>query len=129
MPLSSDPFSRCAFSATACDAAVATIAAATIAAATLLYAFGSDPALALALAGAVALVFCLRQIHQWSRLRTNGICRTDIWQAMTPDELPHEASAIRQAQERMEEMLLRFAKGASAASATLFGGAFLLSLN
>lgn len=124
MPLSSDSFSRCAFSATACDAAVATVAAAT-----LLYAFGSDPALALALAGAVALVFCLRQIHQWARLRTNGICRTDIWQAMTPDELPHEAAAIRQAQERMEEILLRFAKGASAVSAALFSGAFLLSLN
>jgi hypothetical protein len=124
MQLSSDPFSRCAFSATVCDAAFVTIAAAT-----LLYAFGSNPALALTLAGGAAFAFCLRLIHQWSQLRTNGICRTEIWQAMAPDELPHEAPAIRQAQARMEDMLLRFAKGASAVSAALFGGAFLLSVN
>jgi hypothetical protein len=124
MQLSSDPFSRCVFSTTACDAAFVTIAATA-----LLYVFGSNPALALTLAGGMALAFCLRLIHQWSRLRADGICRTEIWQAMTPDELPHEAPAIRQAQERMEDMLLRFAKGASAASVALFGGAFLLSVN
>lgn len=119
-----DQFSKCAFCATACDAAFVSIAVAT-----LMFAFSFDPALALKIGASVALVFCLRLIYRLSQLRKNGICQTDIWQVMEPHELPHEAPAIRRAQEGMEEILLRFAKGASAVSVALFGAAFLITLN
>lgn len=119
-----DRFSQYAFSTTACDAAFVAIAGAM-----LMYAFSADAALALTVGAGVALAFCLRLIHRVSRLQEKGICHTELWQTLEPDELPHEASAIRRAQARMEEILLRFAKGASAVSAALFGAAFVLSLN
>lgn len=119
-----DRFSECAFSSTACDAAFVFIAAVT-----LMFAFSFDPALALKIGAGIALVFSLRLIHRLNELQKKGICQTEVWQFMEPDELPREASAIRQAQERLEEILLRFAKGASAVAAALFGAAFVITLN
>lgn len=120
----SDRFSQCALSLIACDAAFVFMAAMI-----LMFAFSSDPALALKIGAGVALVFSLRLIHRLAQLQKKGICQTEVWQFMEPDELPRGASAIRRAQERMEEILLRFAKGASAVAAALFGTAFVITLN
>ena len=120
----SDRFAQCAFATVACDAAFVLIAAAT-----LMYVFSFNPALALKIGAGIALAFSLRQIYRWSQLHRKGICHTEFWQVMEPDELPQEASAIRTAQERLEEILLRFAKGASGVSAALFGAAVLITLN
>jgi len=119
-----DRFSECAFSAVVCDAAYVAIAIAT-----LMFAFSFNPALALKIGAGVALAFSLRLIYRASQLQKKGICHTEIWQVMEPHELPHEASAIRRAQERLEEIFLRFAKGASGAAAALAGAAFVITLN
>lgn len=120
----SDRFAQCAWSATVCDAAFVFMAGLI-----LMFAFSFNPALALKIGAGVALVFTLRLIHRLNELQKKGICQTEIWQFMEPEELPHGASAIRQAQERLEEILLRFAKGAAAVSAALFGTAFVITLN
>jgi hypothetical protein len=120
----SDRFAQCAFAAIACDAVFVLIAATT-----LMFVFSFNPALALKIGAGVALAFSLRLIYRMYQLRKQGICHTEIWQFMKPDELPHEASAIRHAQERFEEILLRFAKGASAVAVVLSGAAFVITLN
>jgi hypothetical protein len=120
----SDRFAQCAFASVACDAAFVLIAAAI-----LMYVFSFDPALALKIGAGVALAFSLRLIYRLSQLHRKGICHTEFWQVMEPDELPHEAQAIRNAQERLEDILLRFAKGASAISVALFAAAFVITLN
>jgi hypothetical protein len=120
----SDRFAQCAFSWIACDAAFVVIAAAT-----LMFAFSFNPALALKIGAGIALAFSLRLIYRLSQLYKKGICHSEIWQLMEPNELPHEAPAIRRAQERLETMLLRFAKGATGVSIALFGAAFLITLN
>lgn len=120
----SDRFSQCALCATVGDAAIAFLAGLI-----LMVAFRSEPALALKVGAGVALAYCLRLIYRLAKLQEKGICHTEIWQFIPPDELPHGASAIRQAQERMEYILLRFAKAASAVATVLFGAAFLITLN
>ncbi len=117
-------FSQCAFSAMICDTAFVAIAGAI-----LMFAFSFNLRLALTLGAGVSLAFCLRLIYRWSQLQKKGVCQTEIWQIMEPDELPREAPAIRGAQDRMEELLLRFAKGAAGVTVALAGPAFLMSLN
>jgi hypothetical protein len=46
-------------------------------------------------------------------VRQRGISYTIIWRIFDPRELPQEATAIREAQAHVEDLLLRFAKGAS----------------
>lgn len=119
-----DRFAQCAFVSIACDAAFSLIAAAT-----LMFAFSFNAALALKIGGGVALIFALRLILRLAQLQKKGICQTEIWQFMEPDELPRDASAIQRARDRLEDLLLRFAKGASAVSVAFFGAAFLITLN
>ncbi len=120
----SDRFSQCAFSAIVSDAAFVVIAGVT-----LMFAFSFNPALALNIGGGIALIFSLRLIHQLSKLQKEGICQTDVWQFMEPNELPHDAFGIRRAQDQLENLLLRFAKGASAVSIAMFVAALLITLN
>lgn len=119
-----DRFAQCAFVSIACDAAIGVIAAAT-----LMYVFSPDPALALKIGAGIALAFSLRLIYRLAQLHKKGLCHTEFWQVMAPEELPREAPAIRRAQERLEDILLRFAKGASGVSVALFGAAFVITLN
>jgi hypothetical protein len=120
----SDRFGQCAFVSVACDAAFVVIAAAI-----LMFAFSFNPALALKIGAGIALAFALRLIYRLAQLSRKGVCHTELWQIMEPDELPHEAQAIRWAQQRLEVLLLRFAKGASAVSVALFAAAFVITLN
>lgn len=124
MRIFSDRFSECAFCAIACDAAITFVAAAT-----LMVAFSFNFALALKIGAGVALIFSLRLIHRLVQLQKQGICQTEVWQLMEPSELPRDAFGIQRARDRLEEILLRFAKGASAISVALFGAAFLITLN
>lgn len=119
-----DRFSECALFVIGCDAAFAAIAAAIS-----MFAFSFDPYLALNIGAGIALFFCLRLIWRWSQVQKKGVCHTMIWQIMDPEELPREARAIHNAQDRMEELLLRFAKGSSAVSIALCSAAILISLN
>ena len=119
-----DQFAKCAVLSTACDAASVSVAGAI-----LMYAFSYDPALALKLGAFIALLFCLSMIYRLAALQKRGVCQTDIWRALEPHELPYGTQALRHAQDRLEEILLRFAKGASGTSAALFGSALLVSLN
>ena len=119
-----DQFAKCAVLSTACDAAFVSVAAAIS-----MYAFSYDPALALKLGAFIALLFSLSMIHRLSALQQRGVQETEIWRALQPHELPYGTQARRDAQDRMEEILLRFAKGASGTSAALFGSALLISLN
>jgi hypothetical protein len=120
----SDRFAQCAFASVACDAAFALISAAT-----LMFVFSFDPSLSLKIGAGIALAFALRLIWRLSSLQTKGICHSEFWQIMEPDELPQGAPAIQSAQDRLEEILLRFAKGGAGLSALLFGVAFVITLN
>jgi hypothetical protein len=120
----SDRFAQCAFASVACDAAFVVIAAAI-----LMFAFSFNPPLALKIGAGIALAFALRLIYRQVQLSRKGVCHTELWQLMEPDELPREAQGIRRAQQGLEDILLRFAKGASAVSVALFAAAFVITLN
>jgi hypothetical protein len=119
-----DQFAKCAVLSVTGDAVFVSIAAVI-----LVYVFGYDPAFALKLAGFIALLFCLSMIFRLAALQKRGVRETDVWRTLQRHELPYGTNALRDAQDRMEEILLRFAKAASAISAALFAFALLVSLN
>jgi hypothetical protein len=115
-------FRECALFLIGCDAALASLAAMA-----LMLAFSFNPHLALNIGAGVALLFCLRLIHHWSRVQEKGISHTLVWRIIDPRELPQGAGAIRNAQSHVEDLLLRFAKGSSGVCIALCVLAVLVS--
>src|SRR5262245_42480492 len=111
------------FSRTACDASFVAVAAAT-----LIFAFRSDPALALHLGGQATFLFCVALMHRVVQLERRGVTSTDAWELLDPHERPRDVQSLTGAQERVETTLLRFAKGAAGAAGALFAASLLISL-
>jgi hypothetical protein len=119
-----DPFGRFAFFTTARDASFVAVAGLT-----LMVAFSFDPALAFYIGAHVALIFSLVLIFRVMRLTEEHVTHTEPWRVLTPAERPAGEEGRRRARERLEEVLLRFAKGASAIASALFGTSLLASLS
>jgi Ca2+/Na+ antiporter len=119
-----DAFARFAFFTIARDAGFVTLAGAT-----LMVAFSFDPALAFYIGAHVALLFALVLLFRAWRLTEDHIVATEPWRILRPEERPQGDDARRWARERLENVLLRFAKGASGVAGLLSGSALVVSLN
>jgi len=118
-----DPFRRFAFFTLARDTGYVALAAAT-----LMVALSFYPALAFCMGASVALLFALGLLLRVVWLNEERLERTEQWYALHPPERPHGQTGRRLAHENFEELLLRFAKGASGVASVLYGSSLIASL-
>jgi hypothetical protein len=118
-----DPFRRFAFFTLARDTGYVALAAAT-----LMVALSFYPALALCIGASVALLFSLGLLLRVVWLNEERLERTEQWYALHPPERPDGQTGRRLARENLEELLLRFAKGASGVASMLYGVSLIASL-
>lgn len=118
-----DRFAQYALSTTLRDASFVALTAAM-----LMVGFSFDPPLALHIGAQVALIFCLFLLHRASALTAPRVARSEVWRGLEPHERPRGEYALVQAQERLQQILLRFAKGASGVACALLAGSLAASL-
>ena len=118
-----DPFRRLAVFTVARDAAFVTLTAVL-----LMLAFSFRPDLALCLGASAALLYSLGLLLRVGRLTEERIVQTEPWYALKPGERPYGAGGRRWARDNLEELLLRFAQGASGVASVLFSTSLLTSL-
>jgi len=82
---------------------------------------------ALLIAANMALIFAVALSIYAGWLTEERIPRTEAWRATTPSERPAGFAGLRWARNHLEELVLRFAKGASAAAIALSATALVLS--
>jgi hypothetical protein len=99
----------------------------TLAATTLMIAFSFEPPLAFKIGATVALFFSLGLLARGHFLTEERVLRCEAWRALRPDELPEGEHGRLLARAQLEELLLRFAKGASGVAGILYGMALVLS--
>ncbi len=99
-----------------------------VAAVTLMLGFSFEPALALDIGASVALLFAIVQLLRASRLTEDRFRHCEVWQALEQDERPAGPQGIRFALTSLQNEMLRFAKSAAGAAATLFGSGLAVSL-
>lgn len=99
----------------------------TLAAATLMAGFSFDPPLAFTIGATVALVFSVGLLSRSYFLSEERFLRSEAWQALRPNERPADEHGRRLAKAKLEEFLLRFAKGASGIAGILYATALALS--
>ncbi len=116
------PFTRFAIFTVARDASFVTLAAVG-----LMFAYSFALPLALDLAATVALTFAVALMIRAFCLTEERLLRTEAWRVLHPEERPEGEQGRRWAQAEMEELLLRFAKGASGIAGMLYGSALVMS--
>lgn len=117
-------FRRLAFAVAARDATFVVIAAAA-----LMVAFSYAPALSLSIGANIALVFAVAMVLRAACLKDEVIDRTEAWLTLQPQERPAGDTGRRMARDELQDVLLRFAKAASAAAIVLYGASLVLSLS
>jgi hypothetical protein len=110
-----DRFAQFAFSLTLRDASFVALAALT-----LMLGFSFNPPLALVIGAHIALIFSLTLLYRVSLLTDERVRRTEAWRVLEPHERPHGEFALAAAHQRLEEVLLRFAKTSAGVACTLF---------
>lgn len=118
-----EPFRRLAFFTVARDAGYVALAAAT-----LMVAFSFAPRLAFGIGAATSLIFSVGLIERAARLSDERITRTEAWRGLDPLLRPDGEPGRQWARENLEELLLRFAKGASAIAIALAASSLVLSI-
>jgi hypothetical protein len=116
------PFRRFAFFTVARDASFVALTAFM-----LMVAFSFEPSLALKIGATVALIFSIGLLIRSYRLTEERFLNSEAWRALRPDERPIGDHEQHVARAQLEELLLRFAKGASGVAGILYGSALLLS--
>lgn len=116
------PSTRFAFFTLARDSAFVTLAAAT-----LMVGFSFEPSLALKIGATTALIFSLGLLIRVYFLTEERFLRSEAWRALRPDERPAGEQGLQLARAQLEELLLRFAKGASGIAGILYCSALVLS--
>ncbi|NWG23964.1 MAG: hypothetical protein HXY30_06020 [Pseudorhodoplanes sp.] len=86
---------------------------------TLMTGFSFDPELAFMIGGQISLIFCLGLLYRVSQIERTGICRTETWRMLPPDERPGDGRAIRRAHDDLQRTLLSFAAAAAGVAALL----------
>jgi hypothetical protein len=97
-----------------------------LAAVTLMVGFSFEPSLAFEIGASVALFFSLLLLVRIYFLTEERFLRSEAWRALRPDERPEDEQGQRLARAQLEELLLRFAKGASAIASIFYGAALVL---
>jgi hypothetical protein len=119
-----DPFSRYAFFTIARDASFVAIADGI-----LMAAYSFDLRLALFIGACVALLFALILLARAFCLTEDRIVASEPWQVLDPEQRPVGDDGRRMARERLMDVMLKFAKNASAAASLMFGTALIASLS
>lgn len=117
------PFRRFAFFTVARDASFVTLAAAT-----LMVAFSFEPSLALKIGATVALIFSIGLLIRSFLLTEERFLRSEAWYALRPEERPIGDDEQRLAHAQLQELLLRFAKGASGVAGLLYCSALVVAV-
>jgi hypothetical protein len=117
-----DRFAQYAFSATARDAIFVGLTAMPA-----MVGFSFDPPLALAIGAHVALGFCLFLLYRITILTDERMPQTEPWRGLSPHERPRGDVALTIAHDRMEDVLLRFAKSSAGVACTLFALSLCIS--
>ena len=96
-------------------------------AAVVLIVRGCGPGVALLIAANMALIFAVALSIYAGWLTEERIARSEAWRAITPGERPAGLVGLRWARSCLEELALRYAKGASAAAIALSAMALVVS--
>lgn len=99
----------------------------TLGAATLMVAFSFTPPVAFDIGATVALTFAIMLIVRSRFLTEERFLRSEAWRALRPEERPVGARDRALAQAYLQELMLRFAKGAAATAGILYGSALALA--
>jgi hypothetical protein len=89
--------------------------------------FSFDPPLALAIGAHAALGFSLFLLYRVTNLTDERVRLTEPWRGLSPHERPRGDLALAIAHDRMEDILLRFAKSSAGVASMLFVLALSLS--
>jgi hypothetical protein len=116
------PFRRFAFFTVARDTGFVALAALM-----LMLAYSFEPPLAFKVGATVALIFSLLLLARCYLLTEERFQRSEAWRALHADERPAGEQGLRMARAQFDELLLRFAKGASGVAGLLYISALLLS--
>ena len=98
-----------------------------LAAVGLMFAYSFALPLALDLAATVALTFAVAMMIRAYCLTEERLERSEAWRVLPPDERPEGEQGRRWARAELEDLLLRFAKGASGIAGFLYGSALVMS--
>src|SRR5947209_10066799 len=83
-----------------------------------------EAATALLIAANIVLLYALVLIARASRLNERRIVHSQIWRTLTPRRRPSGEAGLSAASEAVQQIWLRFAKGAAAAAIILSGLAY-----
>jgi hypothetical protein len=119
-----DSFSRFAYFTVARDASFTALAGGM-----LMIAYSFDPPLALTIGASVALLFCIVLLVRTFLLTDDRVVETEPWKVLRPEERPIGDEGRHRATERLNAIMLTFAKNASAIACVLFSGALFFSLS
>lgn len=100
----------------------------TVAAMTLMVAFSFDLPLALKIAAYVALGFALLLLMRALLITETTVVHSEPWRGLEPQDRPEGEQGTAWACQRMEEILLRFAKAAAGVACILFSTAMLFAM-
>lgn len=96
-----------------------------LAAATMMIAFSYQPELAFCIGASVALLFSVVLVFKVGGLTEEAVQRSEAWLALEWGRRPRGHEGRRWARDRLEELLLLFAKRSSGIAIALFGGALV----
>ena len=99
-----------------------------VAAVTLMLAFSFEPPLACKIGATVALLFAILLLVRNFFLTEERFLRSEAWRALKPEERPAGEDGPLLARALLQELLLRFAKGASGVGGLLYCSALVLSV-
>jgi hypothetical protein len=100
----------------------------TLAGALTMVAASFDPPLAFKIGATVALLFSLLLLARNYFMTEERFLRSEAWRSLRPEERPAGDSGPRIAREELRELMLRFAKTASAIAGIMYGAALVLSV-
>jgi len=99
-----------------------------LAALTMMIGLSYQPDLAFCVGASVALLFSIVLVFRVGGLTEEAVQRTEPWLALERGLRPRGDAGRRWARDRLEELLLLFAKRASGIAIALFGGALTIRL-
>ncbi len=117
-----EAFARLAWLKVALDAFFAALAAAI-----LMFAYRSDPSLALVLGASVAMFFTTVMLVRALLLTEEKVVSTEPWAVMQPEELPDGDAGVTYARVQLENLMFGAAKTSAGIASAMFGLGLLLS--
>ena len=117
-----EAFARLAWLKVALDAFFAALAAAI-----LMFAYRSDPPLALVLGASVVMFFTVVMLVRAVFLTEEKVVSTEPWAVMPPEERPGGDAAVTYARLQFENLMFGAARTASGIASAMFGLGLLLS--